>query len=258
MAVERVLWMACATLALSACDYEHVGPRRPMTTETRTVPSFDAVAFEGDARLEISVGETAEVIVRGQANVVQRTQTRVEANTLYIEVDRKNWNWSKDRQRLTLQIKVPQLRSLQLDGGNDVRLKGFRGGESSINVNGAARIRGSGQLDRLTVHLAGAGLADLSRLVTNAATVTVDGVGSVLVHPTESLDATMNGIGAIFYSGSPRQVTSSMNGLGTISKRDERRTRHRGWDRRGERHWDSDSDSDSDADAGAEREVETL
>jgi hypothetical protein len=252
MAVERVLWVACAALTLSACEYEHVGPRRSVTTETRAVASFDAIEFEGDARLEISVGEPAEVVIRGQPGVVKSTLTRVAGNTLHIEVGRKNWNWSKDRQRLTLQIKVPQLRSLRLDGGNVVRLKGFKGGESSISVNGAASIRASGELDQLTVHLAGAGHADLSRLAANAAKVTVDGVGSVLVNSKESLDATMNGVGAIFYSGSPRQVNSSMNGFGTISKRDERRTRHRGWDRG---DWGRDADSDSEPEREAEADT---
>ena len=51
-------------------------------------------------------------------------------------------------------------------------------------------------------------------------TVTVDGVGNVIVNPRESLDATMNGVGAIFYTGSPRHVSTRMNGLGTIGQRD--------------------------------------
>jgi hypothetical protein len=40
------------------------------------------------------------------------------------------------------------------------------------------------------------------------------------VNPRESLDATMNGVGAIFYTGSPRKVNTRMNGLGTIARQD--------------------------------------
>jgi hypothetical protein len=69
------------------------------------------------------------------------------------------------------------------------------------------------------------------------------------VHPEESLEATVNGVGAILYTGSPRQVTSSMNGLGTIGKKDGKR--QRGWDRDRDRIWDrqrgwNDSDSRDD------------
>jgi hypothetical protein len=49
----------------------------------------------------------------------------------------------------------------------------------------------------------------------------VDGVGSVYVHPKVSLDATMNGVGAIFYGGNPQRVNTRMNGVGTIRQRKE-------------------------------------
>jgi hypothetical protein len=115
---------------------------------------------------------------------------------------------------------MPRLESLQLEGGNDVNLVGFAGGETKIRASGALNMNADGRLEKLTVRLSGAGHADLSRLVANEATVTVDGVGSVIVNPRESLDATMNGVGAIFYTGSPRHVSTRMNGLGTIGQRD--------------------------------------
>jgi hypothetical protein len=68
--------------------------------------------------------------------------------------------------------------------------------------------------------MAGAGHGDFSRLVADQAKVTVEGVGSVIVHPKDTLDATMNGVGAILYTGSPRQVNTRMNGLGTIARKD--------------------------------------
>jgi hypothetical protein len=185
------------------------------------VADFDAIEVDGDVRLEVEIGEASALVLRGQPAVIQRTETTVTGSTLRIDVRRKEWSWGKERRRLTVRISMPSLRALDLDGANDVRLRGFSGGESTINVRGAARIEGSGELDRLTVYMAGAGHADFDRLTTNDAKVTVDGVGRVLVHPKQSLDATMNGVGAILYSGSPREVSSSMNGLGSIGKRDE-------------------------------------
>lgn len=262
MVVERVLWVGCAVFALTACEHRHVESRRSASSETRAVGSFDAIEFQGDARLEISIGEAAEVKLRGQPSVLRRTQTRVTDNTLHVEVEREEWTWGHDRERLTVLIKVPQLRSLQLDGGNDVRLKGFSGGESRIDVNGAARVRASGALDKLTAHLAGAGYADLSRLITKDAKVTVDGVGSVVVHADDSLEATMNGVGAIFYSGTPAQITRSINGLGTIGKHDERR-RERREERREQRHdwergWDRNRNWSEVDPASEAQDAETI
>ena len=39
--------------------------------------------------------------------------------------------------------------------------------------------------------------------IADEAKVTVDGVGSVYVHPKDTLDATMNGVGAILYTRQP-------------------------------------------------------
>jgi hypothetical protein len=68
--------------------------------------------------------------------------------------------------------------------------------------------------------MAGAGHGDFSRLVADQAKVVVEGVGSVIVNPKDTLDATMNGVGAILYTGSPREVNTRMNGLGTIARKD--------------------------------------
>jgi len=249
MTVQRVLWVSLAAMGVTACDHSYVESAQDgmAASETRQVADFDAIEVNGDLRLEIDIGAATEVALRGQPSVLERTQTTVSGNTLRIDVQRKDWG--KDRRRLIVKIHVPRLRSLELDGGNDVRLRGFNGGDSTINVRGAARIEGSGELDRLTIHMAGAGHADLSRLTTTDAKVTVDGVGSVFVRPKQSLDATMNGVGAILYSGSPQQVNSSMNGFGTISKRDEDHDR---------KHKRRDRDEDADRDDELDEDIETI
>lgn len=126
--------------------------------------------------------------------------------------------------RVTVKVTVPTLEDLKLEGGNDVRLSGLNGGDTTIEIEGAANLEASGHVDELVVRMEGAGHADLRELVARDAEVTVDGVGSVYVNSTESLDAKMNGVGAILYSGTPREVNTSMNGVGTISKDRERKS----------------------------------
>jgi hypothetical protein len=103
-------------------------------------------------------------------------------------------------------------------------VEGLAGGDTRIEIEGAANLKARGHVDGLIVRMSGAGRADLRHLVAKDATVTVDGVGSIHVNATESLDATMNGVGAILYSGSPREVNTAMRGLGTISRDRERKS----------------------------------
>lgn len=213
--------LSAAGFALAGCD-DHEDRTGPMRTETRAVGEFDSIEMEGAARLEITVGEPESLTIEALEEVARRVRTEVRGDTLHIRSKPKDWFISKGRPRVTLRISVPELASLKLEGGNDVRLTGFNGGESKIRVEGAAHIKARGRLDELTIHMAGAGHADLSNLIADEAKVTVDGVGSVYVHPRDTLDATMNGVGAILYTGSPREVNTHMNGLGTIGQRKAR------------------------------------
>lgn len=210
--------LAAMALLLAGCGGHDDTDRGPPVSEDRDVGSFDSISMEGAAKLEIRIGEPVSVLVSGNQAAVARVATSVSGGTLRIK--NKPRDWVIRNSRLTVQITLPKLDSLELEGGNDVSLAGLHGGNTTIRAAGAANIEAHGELDELTVRLAGAGHADLSKLAVTDAKVTVDGVGSVTVNPRESLDATMNGVGAIFYTGTPRKVNTRMNGLGTISRQD--------------------------------------
>jgi hypothetical protein len=217
----RPLLVVAFALSLSACDDE-ARPAGPISSETRPVDSFDSIDMEGAARLEVTIGKQESVVIEGRERMIARVETDVRGDTLYIESKPKDWFISSGRPRIIIKVTVPRLDSLNVEGGNDVRLEGFAGGDSRIKVAGATHIEAQGHLDELEVRMSGAGHGDFSKLVADEAEVTVDGVGSIVVHPKDTLDATMNGVGAIFYTGSPREVNTRMNGLGTIGRRDEK------------------------------------
>ncbi|GFE78215.1 hypothetical protein GCM10011487_02150 [Steroidobacter agaridevorans] len=217
--MNKLPMLAAMALLLSGCGGHDGGDRGPVVSERRDVGSFDSISLEGAAKLEIKIGEPLSVQVSGNEKTVGRTETNVSGGTLHIKNKARDWT-IRNNTRLTVQITLPKLESLEVEGGNDVSVAGLHGGDTAIKAAGATNITADGQLDELTVRLAGAGHADLSKLAVADAKVTVDGVGSVIVNPQESLDATMNGVGAIFYTGSPRKVNTRMNGLGTIARQD--------------------------------------
>jgi hypothetical protein len=218
-----LLLIVASTALLSACDDgDDRRARGPSGSETREVGSFDSVDMRGAARLEITVGQPESLVLEGRSASIERVETSVRHNTLYIESKPRDWFMSNNRRRITVKITVPKLEQLEVEGGNDVRLSGFDGGETRIRASGAAHIQAEGRLDELTVRMSGAGHGDFSRLVADETKVVVEGVGSVIVHPKDTLDATMNGVGAILYTGNPREVNTRMNGLGTIARRDSK------------------------------------
>lgn len=215
--IQIIAPMLLVSFGLSGCHDREVN-RGPTITETRDVADFDAISLRGSARLVVHIGDKTSVSIEGPERIVKKLTTDVDGDTLHIRNSRKEWVFGDSESRLTINVTMPALNELQLEGSNDVRLSGFNGGSSTIEIEGAANLVAKGKLDELVVHMQGAGRANLRDLVANDAKVTVDGVGSVHVNATESLDATMNGVGAILYSGAPHEVSTSMNGVGTISK----------------------------------------
>ncbi len=215
--------LALSSFALLAgCDHKSEFGTGPHRTETREVDGFDSIEINGATQLRITVGVPHSVTVEGREKFLERLTTEVHGDTLHIKARKKDWVSIGTSPRITVRVGLPKLSKLEVEGGNDVELSGFNGGMTDIRLEGAVHLKGSGQLDELKVFMAGAGYADLDQVIAQSAAVTVAGVGTVSVHPVETLRATMNGVGAIFYSGSPANVSTNLNGLGAIGRRDAR------------------------------------
>ena len=232
MRKTSTIGLLTVALLLAACDawYLEAGPRSYCRTghssvkssKTVTLDAFDAVDMAGDGRLEIRVGDAeSSLTLEGTDAALRRTRAEVRGGRLYIRTPGSRVLLLGARfSPLTVRIGVPHLAALRLRGGTDVSVEGFQGGESAIRVSGAAHIQAAGRLQKLVVHMSGAGHADLNDLIVDRVRVTVDGVGSVHVHARDSLDATMNGVGAILYRGNPSDVKTRMNGLGSIGRQE--------------------------------------
>lgn len=205
---------------LAGCDHRSEFGTGPERTETREVGQFESIEINGATQLRITVGVPHSLTVEGREKFIERLSTEVHGDTLYIKARKKDWVAIGTTPRITVRVGVPKLTRLEVEGGNDVELSGFAGGATDIRLEGAVHLKGSGRLDELKVFMAGAGYADLDNVIAQSAAVTVAGVGTVSVHPVQTLDATMNGVGAIFYSGSPPNVNTRVNGLGAIGRRD--------------------------------------
>jgi hypothetical protein len=72
-------------------------------------------------------------------------------------------------------------------------------------------------VDRLRAVLNGAGSLELANLHAVDAVVVANGAGSIRVHATGNLDASVNGVGSIRYAGGPTQVRTAISGVGSIA-----------------------------------------
>jgi hypothetical protein len=189
-------------------------PSAPVTQQ-RQVADFHQVELRGAAQLIINVGPATSLTAVGNQAALDKLTTEVMDGKLVIRHER-GWSWLNGGGTLKLTLTTPALDDLQVNGAGDVSISGVKGDAFELELSGAADIEAKGETAKLAAQINGAGDIDLSQLIARDARVSVNGAGDLKVHATGALDATVNGVGSISYSGNPAPVKTAINGLGSI------------------------------------------
>lgn len=190
-----------------------VGSGAPLS-ETRELAPFTSVAFDGFGRLEITIGERSPLRITGDDNVVPLVRTQVAEGTLQIWPSRP----IRPRQSLVIQVSTPELTEVTCRGATELLVSGLREGSLDVQLAGAARFSGSGELDELKVMATGAAELLGEELKARQAEISILGTARVRVHATDKLKISIRGSGSVVYSGDP-QLEQSIYGAGTVSRR---------------------------------------
>jgi hypothetical protein len=210
--LPHLVILAGAALALVGCGTDASGPT---VAQERGLDAFHSIDLRGAAQLDVLVGPHQTVVVEAAPEMLSHVKTTVIHGELVVEQDSIGW-LKPHHGSLKLRLTLPKLNSLALNGAGHITVTGLAGGATSMVLSGAGDLEASGKLDTLTARLNGAGNADLSHVTAGSATVAVNGAGNLVVQATGSLDAKLNGVGSIHYIGTPAQLTTEINGVGSI------------------------------------------
>lgn len=103
-------------------------------------------------------------------------------------------------------------------GGSKLAIDGLEATSLHVIGSGALEARLAGRVDNEDVRISGAGAYRAENLRATDATVSVSGVGSVLLHAERTLHASISGAGVIEYVGDPA-VTEHVSGIGRVRRR---------------------------------------
>lgn len=184
-------------------------------SESRNLPAFHGVDLAGANTVSVRVGEPQSVVVKADDNLVHRITTRVRSGRLVIGT---TGNYSTTSPTSVI-VSVPALDSATLSGSGTVTIEDAAGRQLTVRLPGSGTLRASGSVDVLDVRLTGTGTAQLHELIARHVTAVVGGVGSIDVHATSRLAATVTGTGSILYAGSPSHITTHVTGTGSVTRR---------------------------------------
>ena len=243
-------WLVLATIVVSAALAwwtltRSVGGEPATRFEHRDLAPFHEIEVGGNTTMTLLQGqsESIDVEAAGRTSVV----AEVANGRLVVRArDRRRW-WNGllgrraplpphltvhfrtlDAIVLTgnVKIDVPKLSAsavhIHASGGSALAIDDLRATSLRVDGSGALDAKLAGRVEKEEVTISGAGSYRAERLVASNATVSVSGIGNVIVHATGTLDASISGAGIIEYAGDP-VVTEHVSGIGRVKRREPER-----------------------------------
>jgi len=182
-------------------------------TSHRAVPRFEGVELGAAASVNVRQGPRAAVVVRADDNLVDRVTTAVRGGELAITTHGSFTTATP----IDVDVTTPSLRRVSLTGTGTIAVEDVDSPDLVLETAGTGRLTASGRVDHLRAELTGFGQMDLRQLVAHDAVAEVSGTGVIVVYPTDSLDASVSGVGSIVVAGHPHRLSEHVSGAGAIT-----------------------------------------
>ena len=219
--VRKLLAVAALAALLAGCGGVGVGVGDRVKgsgsrkSEEREVGEFNSIEVNGAYRVEVTNGKGGTLEVEADDNLLPLIETEVSGRRLRIT----NRRGLDARELPRVRLSVPDLREVSVTGACDFTVTGLAADRLKFSSDGASKLRAAGEANELEVTLNGAGAIDARELRARSARVTTNGAGAVSVYASDSLDATVNGVGTVEYYGEPKVVNPQVNGLGKVTRK---------------------------------------
>lgn len=205
--------------------------------EMRRVDSFTSVRNKGAFEVNIQVGPEQSVKVTADSDIMDKIETEVRGDTLHIQMDRDfSWRDYRNIDTLRVDITVPALEAVRVDGSGDFEVRGVDDGDFRANVNGSGDIelidakadtlsidiKGSGDVEvsgncnSIDVEVKGSGDVSARDMECKNGDIGIMGSGDVMVYLSESVEVGIMGSGDVAVWGKPDKVRTRTMGSGDV------------------------------------------
>lgn len=225
-----------------------------MAVEDRETGEFNRIRLTCSVDLQITVGSKTSLTISGDDNLLDNIITEVVGRSTLMIDARKSF---RPKKRLLIEITVPDLGAIEIEGSGDVEIVGLRADDFLVEIDGSGdvyvrgeaaeleiliggsgdvtfddlvsekifcEIQGSGDIElegianRIDIEVHGSGEVDARRLKAEEATVRIQGSGDVRVYAGIEFDGEIDGSGDIDVYGNPKHFSRQVDGSGDINR----------------------------------------
>lgn len=204
-------------------------------SRSHDIDFFNQIELNGVYSVILSQGPEAMLRIETDSNLHELIEITQAENTLTIATNRET---VLRPTKMELHVTYPDIQSIGISGAGKVsatnklvteKLLLDLSGASDIQldldvasmhtrVSGAGNIKLSGIATNHQIELSGASNFNGEELISKSIAINLSGAGSASVNASETLDASLSGVGKITYYGDPPDINTNKTGLGSISK----------------------------------------
>lgn len=233
-AILTLLGLFGLMLSMSGClkDLQCINGNGSPMVETRFPSAFNEIVNNGSFEVRILPGNSHEIRVDAESNLIQYIRTVVSGNRLIIETD--NNRCINNTLPMLITVYAPFVDAIELNGSGYVSAYDLYLDELYLNLNGSGKI--DIDVDALFVEatITGSGVMEISGLaetgdfkISGSGNIygydleqqkcyaTITGSGNMYLLVNQLLDAVISGSGNIYYRGNPA-VTQRISGSGRL------------------------------------------
>jgi hypothetical protein len=193
--ILAIILIAASTLFMRA----HAGQANTsvvVSSENRPVAAQVVnVIVSGSIKLELNQAATPQLVVKGDSAMLAHVTSRVEGNTLYLGT---RGIVISIRQPLMVELSLPTLEKLQMQGSGDSQVKGFRGERLELSTSASGDLSFDGEFQHLLARSGGSG--DLILVLNKGST----------------LDLSLQGSGGARIEGQVKAFNARLSGSGDL------------------------------------------
>ena len=225
---------ALLTFGIGQISAQYIKGSGKQVQEERSVSKFTKVSIQGGIDAYIRQGNSVDVQVKADQNIIDRIITKVEGNTLVVKMEKGTRYRGKIQQQVY--ITLTDLEAIMSSGGSDVETESLKVEELTVkssggsdiyldvtadrlylNSSGGSDLNVKGSAQKLEVQTSGGSDLNARGLKATDCNISTSGGSDATIYVTGKLSMTASGASDITYTGSPQVVSSRSSGAADIS-----------------------------------------
>lgn len=183
-----------------------------IATERRELACFDQIAIHATVDVVYHRGDTCEVRISADSNLIEFIESEIHGQTLTITAARSY----QSTRLVKAEVVSPALESLEVLSTSNVELISLNARSFSLNVEGTGDIRAEGKVETLDVTARGTSTIDLTKLRAETAHIRISGTSDLHVFASDTLIVEIEGTGDVIYYGQPKTIRKRILGVGSV------------------------------------------